>query len=69
MIDSSGSNLVWLNRSDVEKVKDALALAWRFFKSRDEMNAQVHSATEVRYSPITSRLEAELQRVQEWLKE
>ena len=67
MIDSSGDGMVYLSRSEVEKVKDALALAWRFFSHRDQMNAQVHSATETRYSPITSRIEAELQRVQGWL--
>lgn len=67
MIDSQGTGMVWLERSEVKKVKDALALAWRFFKSRDEMNAQVHSASDTRYSPITSRMEAELQRVRGWL--
>lgn len=67
MIDSQATGAIWINRADMEKIKDALALAYRFFKHRDDMNAQVHSAVETRYSPITSRVEAELQRVQTWL--
>ncbi len=40
--------------SDLLKIRDALEIANRFFQKRDEMNASIHLATEIRYSPITS---------------
>ena len=50
--------------SDLLKVRDALQASYWFFKARDEMNAQLHLAREVRYSPITVQVEAELERLQ-----
>ncbi len=49
--------------TDLEKIRDALAASLIFFQHRDEMNAEVHLAREVRYSPLTSRVAAELERL------
>ncbi len=49
--------------TDLEKIYDALASSLIFFKRRDEMNAEVHLAREVRYSPLTATVEAELERL------
>lgn len=49
--------------SDLEKIADALGAAHRFFLNRDTMNAAVHLAESVRYSPLTSTVEAEVERV------
>lgn len=49
--------------SDLEKIGDALVAAHRFFLNRDTMNAAVHQAESVRYSPLTSTVEAEAERV------
>ena len=57
-----------IHRSDLEKLQDALEHAVRHQKSRDEMNAAQH-LNAVRYSPLTSLLEAELQRVYRLLEE
>lgn len=54
-------------RSDLEKIYDALSQATDFFKSRDAMNASVHMAPTVRYSPLTSSCEAEKERLQQLL--
>ena len=48
---------------ELEKVADALAAAHRFFLNRDTMNAAVHLAGSVRYSPLTSEVEAALEAV------
>ena len=52
-----------VEQSDLEKIQDALKGATTFFRRRDEMNAAVHQAETVRYSPLTSTTEAELDRV------
>jgi hypothetical protein len=49
--------------SDLQKLRDALALNVEFHKARDQMNGAAHSAREVRYSPITSETIAALDRV------
>lgn len=51
-----------LHVSDLEKLRDALEAAYKHNKARDEMNAAQHLASNVRYSPLTSVLEAELER-------
>lgn len=56
-------------RSDLEKVHDALVAAVRFHEFRDRMNAALHHAAEVRFSPLTSTLAAERDRVQVILEE
>lgn len=57
-----------VERSDLEKVQDALVAAHRFFVNRDTMNASVHLAENVRYSPLTSQVEAETERLTEILR-
>lgn len=58
-----------VSRGDFEKIKDALEEAMIFFKKRDEMNAQVHLAKEVRYSPITSVVEMQYVRASALIEE
>lgn len=53
---------VEVDTSDLEKIKDAMDKAERFFMSRDSMNAQVHLG-EPRWSPITSLVMAEHERL------
>jgi hypothetical protein len=55
--------LVTVDTSDLEKVQDALIAAANFFVKRDEMNGSVHLAAQVRYSPLTSTVLAERDRV------
>ncbi len=50
--------------SDLEKICDALADACAFLRKRDEMNAHVHMAREVRYSPLTTTVMAATERLQ-----
>lgn len=52
-----------VERSDLEKVHDVLAAALRFHRARDESNAALHLAGQVRYSPLTSQLESEYDRL------
>lgn len=52
-----------VNRSDLDKIHDAMIDAEAFFVHRDSMNAAVHLAGDVRYSPITSRIQAERERL------
>lgn len=49
--------------SDLQKVLDALTEAKVFLIKRDEMNAYVHLAKEVRYSPLTSLVVSEQERL------
>jgi putative hemolysin len=49
--------------NDLVKVLDVLERARTFHKRRDEMNAEVHMAAEVRYSPLTSELSAACDRL------
>jgi len=56
-----------VERAGLEKVHDALMEAFEFLKYRDLMNARIHLAREVRFSPITSMVETELDRVKCWL--
>ena len=44
-------------KREVIKITDALVKAHRFFVNRDTMNAAVHLAETVRYSPLTSEVE------------
>ena len=52
-----------VDRSDLEKLRDPLVHAVRHHKARDVMNAELHLARETRWSPITSELEAALDRL------
>ncbi len=53
--------------SDLMKIYDALLANVIFNKRRDEMNAQIHLAKDVRYSPITSETIAAKERLDEIL--
>ncbi len=55
--------------ADLQKVLDVLVAAQRFFKHRDEMNAEVHLAREVRYSPLTTTVAAQCDRVRTVLQD
>lgn len=52
---------------DLRKIEDVLKRASTFFRRRDEMNAEVHLAREVRYSPLTVSVDAEIERIQKIL--
>ncbi|RKT85610.1 hypothetical protein SAMN05421805_12787 [Saccharopolyspora antimicrobica] len=45
-------------RRELQKAADALAEAVRHHRAHDESNAARHLASAVRYSPLTSSLEA-----------
>ena len=49
-------------RSDLLKIHDALQMAKDFHVLRDDMNAKLHMST-CRYSPLTSTLVAEDERL------
>jgi hypothetical protein len=52
-----------VDTSDLEKIHDALLAASEHHISRDKSNAALHLARETRYSPLTSQLTAERDRV------
>lgn len=54
---------VTVDSSDLEKIQDILIAAVSYHERKDEMNAATHLAENVRYSPLTSRLQAEEQRI------
>ena len=43
-----------IDSSDLLKIREALQRAYIFFQFRDKMNAEVHLAQNVHFSPITS---------------
>lgn len=49
--------------SDLQKLHDALGKAVEFHTHRDRMNAALHLASETRFSPLTSSLIAEYERL------
>ena len=51
--------------SDMQKIRDALVAAETFLWKRDEMNAQMHCAAQVRTSPLTSKVSAAVDRLSE----
>ena len=55
--------------SDFHKLIDPMRQAYRFHKKRDEMNAELHMAPTVRFSPLTSELEAALDRADHIIQE
>jgi hypothetical protein len=60
--------MIEVHRSDLEKILDVLTIAAAHHVARDEMNAALHLAKAARYSPLTSELLAERDRVTELLK-
>jgi hypothetical protein len=55
-------------KRELGKVFDALEAAHRFHVNRDTMNAAGHLAAQVRYSPLTSELEASLETLKRLLE-
>lgn len=51
------------DKQDLIKIKDIMERLVTFHKKRDEMNAELHLAKEVRYSPLTIQAMAELDRL------
>jgi hypothetical protein len=52
-----------VQRQDLEKIQDALVRAVEFHERRDQMNAALHQAVQVRYSPLTVTLVAQAERI------
>ena len=55
--------LVSVERNDLEKVLDVMRRVVEHHKARDESNAALHLASTVRYSPLTTELEAQTERL------
>lgn len=49
--------------SDLEKIMDAVSASYDFLSTRDNMNAILHLAGIVRFSPLTTKVSAELERL------
>lgn len=58
-----------LHLSDLEKILDAMVAALRHNMARDEMNAAQHLANQVRYSPLTTILSTEIERLEQIIKD
>lgn len=52
-----------IDSSDLDRIADAMAAALRYHRHRDAMNAELHLASETRYSPLTSELEGAQERI------
>ena len=59
------AELIDVDRSDLLKIRDALDACAAHHSKRDESNAAIHMAREVRYSPLTTTIAAALQRINE----
>lgn len=55
-----------IDRSDLLKIYDAVSATVKFHEKRDEINSYLHLG-EVRYSPLTVRLQAECSRIFKFL--
>lgn len=58
-----------IDKSDLLKILDALRENMWFHQYRDKMNAKVHLAQDVRYSPLTSTTISAFERLRDILKE
>ena len=58
-----------VQRSDLEKVLDAVSAAVAHHVPRDDSNAALHLASSTRYSPLTSELMSAKQRLTDLLAE
>lgn len=67
-ISSAKGGLVVIDRSDLDKLLDVLEAAHRHHRARDESNGVLHLAKETRYSPLTSELDAALDRLKKLLE-
>ena len=52
-----------MDKNDKIKIMDVLVRVLTFHEKRDEMNAELHLAKEVRYSPLTIELGTTLDRI------
>lgn len=60
-LEKSGEMIV--SRSDMEKILDALQINQAYHVARDNSNAALHQAAQVRFSPLTSTTCAAFQRL------
>jgi hypothetical protein len=58
-----------IENADAYKILDTLRSCEAFFRRRDEMNAEVHLARAIRYSPLTSQVEAQRERLERLLSD
>jgi hypothetical protein len=58
---------ITIDESDLLKISDALKAAANYFEHRERMNAQLHLASEVRWSPLASEVMAARDRASELL--
>lgn len=61
------STKIEVERSDLEKTLDVLMAAARHHTARDDANAALHLAASTRFSPLTSNLLAECDRLKRLL--
>ncbi len=61
--------IVPVDLSDLQKIHDTLANVETHMARRDESNAALHLATNVRYAPLTSEVSAQRERVGNLIKE
>jgi hypothetical protein len=61
--------MISIDESDALKIYDALAQATTHHKLRDECNARLHMSQCIRYSPLTTALDAQCDRLGRILKE
>lgn len=55
--------MIEIELSDLQKIRDVLKKAHEHHDFRDRMNATLHLASEVRFSPLTSELASALGRL------
>lgn len=59
----ASDNTIEVHRSDLEKIRDTVVMASNHHMTRDASNAHLHMAEAVRYSPLTSELMAQVDRL------
>ena len=55
--------IIAVDSSELLKIRDTLVQAGEYFQNRDRMNAAVHGASTVRFSPVTSNVLAAEERI------
>lgn len=66
MADGNG---IVIERSDFDKIRDTLKAAAEYFHHHGHMNARLHLAAEVRYSPLASEVMAAYDRMESMRRE
>jgi len=56
-------------KADLLKILDVLKANEKFHRNRDNMNASIHLAKEMRFSPITSETISAVERLENLIKE